>query len=232
MRAPTGVFPDDDPGAALPGRSAGHVVTTSRPGVPFARSLPFLEQAALYNAINFDLTYSDAAEHDGLMYTPLAFLYCPSDPGIAHRRRSLGGTGDATTSYGTCDGDWYVWSVNWDGGTNTVGPMNRSLFGPNYARRIAMSPTGRATRWRPRRALSATRQMRSCVKHAHRRPRTPSPGPILTPTSRSRSGLARGPGLSDQQLRHRDRQSQGGRARSATPAGPTAASITRASPRP
>jgi hypothetical protein len=31
--------------------------------------------------------------------------------------------------------DWYVWSVNW-GATNSVGPMNRSMFGPNYARRI------------------------------------------------------------------------------------------------
>ena len=41
------------------------------------------------------------------------FLYCPSDPGSHIDDASLGGTGDATTSYGTCDGDWYVWSVNW-----------------------------------------------------------------------------------------------------------------------
>ena len=46
----------------------------------------------------------------------------------------MGGTGDATTSYGTCDGDWYVWSVNWGTPPYTAGPMNRSLFGPNYAR--------------------------------------------------------------------------------------------------
>jgi prepilin-type processing-associated H-X9-DG protein len=48
----------------------------------------------------------------------------------------MGGTGLATTSYGTCDGDWYVWSVNW-GMTNSIGPRNKSAFGPNYSRKIA-----------------------------------------------------------------------------------------------
>jgi prepilin-type processing-associated H-X9-DG protein len=33
----------------------------------------------------------------------------------------MGGSGTATTSYGTCDGDWYVWSVNiTDGTSNTL----------------------------------------------------------------------------------------------------------------
>ena len=73
--------------------------------------------------------------------TPLPFLYCPSDPGTHIDDGTIGGTGYATTSYGTCDGDWYVWSVNW-GPTNSVGPMNRSLFGPNYARTIAMVTDG------------------------------------------------------------------------------------------
>jgi prepilin-type N-terminal cleavage/methylation domain-containing protein/prepilin-type processing-associated H-X9-DG protein len=106
----------------------------------FARSLPYVEQSSLYNAINFDFTYS-AKQNTTVEYTPLSFLYCPSDPGDHIDDTSLGGTLDATTSYGTCDGDWYVWSVNW-GATNTVGPMNRSLFGPNYSRRIAMVTDG------------------------------------------------------------------------------------------
>ena len=82
----------------------------------FARSAPFLEQVDFYNAINFDWTYSDPP-NTTVTVTPLSFLYCPSDPGIHIDDASLGGTVDATTSYGTCDGDWYVWSVNW-GATN------------------------------------------------------------------------------------------------------------------
>ena len=93
----------------------------------FARAMPFLEQGNFYNAINFDFTYSGAA-NTTLTYTPLSFLYCPSDPGNHIDDASMGGTGDATTSYGTCDGDWYVWSVNWTAPPYTPGPMNRSHF--------------------------------------------------------------------------------------------------------
>ncbi len=96
----------------------------------FARSLGYMEQSAAFNAINFDYTYSDPTNVTVETLT-LSFLFCPSDPGDHWDDASMGGTGDATTSYGTCDGDWYVWSVNW-GATNSVGPMNRSLFGPNY----------------------------------------------------------------------------------------------------
>ena len=67
----------------------------------FARSSPFLEQGAFYNAINFDFTYSGAA-NTTVEFTPLAFLYCPSDPGIHFDDASLGGTGD---------GDDELWHV-------------------------------------------------------------------------------------------------------------------------
>jgi prepilin-type N-terminal cleavage/methylation domain-containing protein/prepilin-type processing-associated H-X9-DG protein len=106
----------------------------------FARALPFMEQANMFNAINFDFTYSKAY-NTTVSTTPLAFLYCPSDPGDHIDDASMGGTGDATTSYGTCDGDWYVWSVNW-GPPNSVGPMNRSLFGPDFSRKIAQITDG------------------------------------------------------------------------------------------
>ena len=66
----------------------------------------------MYNAINFDNTYSDPS-NTTVTITPLSFLYCPSDPGSHIDDASLGGTGDATTSYGTCDGDFYVYSINW-----------------------------------------------------------------------------------------------------------------------
>jgi prepilin-type N-terminal cleavage/methylation domain-containing protein/prepilin-type processing-associated H-X9-DG protein len=126
----------------------------------FARSAPFLEQGAFYNSINFDFTYS-GDPNTTVTFTPLSFLYCPSDPGSHIDDGSLGGTGDATTSYGTCDGDWYVWSVNW-GPPNTVGPMNRSLFGPNFSRRISMITDGTSNTLMASEGYIGHAQMRSC----------------------------------------------------------------------
>src|SRR5271157_779141 len=138
----------------------------------FARSTPFMEQAAFYNSINFDYTYSDGT-NTTVTITPLAFLYCPSDPGNHIDDATLGGTGDATTSYGTCDGDWYVWSVNW-GTTNSVGPMNRSLFGPNFSRRIAMITDGTSNSLMASKGYIGHAQMRSCSGTAG----TPASDPV------------------------------------------------------
>jgi prepilin-type N-terminal cleavage/methylation domain-containing protein/prepilin-type processing-associated H-X9-DG protein len=126
----------------------------------FARSTPFLEQSSFFNALNFDYTYSDGT-NTTFTYTPLPFLYCPSDPGSHIDDGSLGGTGDATTSYGTCDGDWYVWSVNW-GPPNSIGPMNRSLFGPTYSRRIAMITDGTSNTLMASEGYIGHPQMRGC----------------------------------------------------------------------
>jgi prepilin-type N-terminal cleavage/methylation domain-containing protein/prepilin-type processing-associated H-X9-DG protein len=127
----------------------------------FARASAFIEQSALYNAINYDLTYS-AASNLTVTVTPLSFLYCPSDPGSHIDDASLGGTGDATTSYGTCDGDWYVFQFNW-GATNTVGPQNRSLFGPNYSRRISSITDGTSNTLAASEGYIGHAQMRSCL---------------------------------------------------------------------
>ncbi len=140
----------------------------------FARSLPFLEQGNFYNSINFDYTYSDGT-NTTVSYSPIAFLYCPSDPGSHIDDGSLGATGDATTSYGTCDGDWYVWAVNW-GTTNTVGPMNRSMFGPNYARRIAMVTDGLSNTMMASEGYIGHSQMRSCSGTAGSVPSDPVTG--------------------------------------------------------
>ncbi len=127
----------------------------------FARSLPFMEQSPMYNAINFDNTYSDNS-NTTVSFTPLSFLYCPSDPGSHIDDNSLGGTGDATTSYGTCDGDWYVYSIIW-GTTNSIGPQNRSMFGPNYARRIAAVTDGLSNTLMAAEGYIGHAQMRSCM---------------------------------------------------------------------
>ena len=122
----------------------------------FARSAPFIEQGAFFNGINFAYTYSDPP-NTTTSAIPLSLMYCPSDPGSHIDDASLGSTGDATTSYGTCDGVWYVWSVNW-GATNSVGPRNASLFGPNYSRSIAMVTDGFPIRsWRAKGKLDTIR---------------------------------------------------------------------------
>jgi prepilin-type N-terminal cleavage/methylation domain-containing protein/prepilin-type processing-associated H-X9-DG protein len=127
----------------------------------FARAAPFLEQGGFYNAINFTLTYSDPP-NTTVSNTPLAFLFCPSDPGSHIDDTTLGNTLTATTSYGSCDGDWYVWSVNW-GATNTVGPMNRSMFGPNYSRSAAMVTDGLSNTLMVSEGYVGHAQMRSCL---------------------------------------------------------------------
>ena len=173
----------------------------------FARSLPFMEQGNFYNAINFDFTYS-GPPNTTLTATPLAFLYCPSDPGSHIDDGSLGGTGDATTSYGTCDGDWYVWSVNWGTPPYTAGPQNRSLFGPNYARRIASITDGTSNTLAASEGFIGHAQMRSCGN---------TPGPPFGSCHRhlfvhehtsTWSQFSGGADLSNQQLRHGDRQSK------------------------
>jgi prepilin-type N-terminal cleavage/methylation domain-containing protein/prepilin-type processing-associated H-X9-DG protein len=125
----------------------------------FARISPFWEQGSLYNAINFSLTYS-APPNTTVANTPLSLLFCPSDPGHHNDDASMGNTGYATTSYGTCDGDWYVFTVNW--ATGTVGPQNRSLFGPNYARRIALITDGTSNTLAASEGLIGHHQWRSC----------------------------------------------------------------------
>jgi len=127
----------------------------------FARSAPFLDQGNFFNAINFNLTYS-APSNITVSTTPLPFLYCPSDGGSKIDDSSLGGTFFATTSYGVCEGDWYVFSINW-GTPNSVGPMNRSLFGPNYSRSVAMVKDGLSNTLMASEGLIGHAQMRSCL---------------------------------------------------------------------
>ena len=140
----------------------------------FARAAPFLEQGSFYNSINFSLTYS-APPNTTVSYTPLSSLFCPSDPGGHSDDASLGGTGAATTSYGTCDGDWYVFSINW-GATNSVGPRNGSLFGPNYSRAIAQATDGLSNSLMASEGTIGHAQMRSCL----RTPAVPSDASVGT----------------------------------------------------
>ena len=145
----------------------------------FARMSPFMEQGSFYNSINFSLTYS-AAENTTVSILPLNLMFCPSDPGSHIDDASLGGTLFATTSYGTSDGDWYVFQMNW-GATNSVGPMNKSMFGPNYSRSIAMMTDGTSHSIAISEGYIGHAQMRSCLNT----PTAPSDASVgtFTPTN-------------------------------------------------
>jgi prepilin-type N-terminal cleavage/methylation domain-containing protein/prepilin-type processing-associated H-X9-DG protein len=143
----------------------------------FARALGFIEQGNAYNSINWLWDY-DAPPNTTVLVLPLAFIYCPSDGGPHINGSTMTNNGDATGNYGTCDGDWYVWSVNWTTPPYTAGPQNRSLFGPDYARRIAAITDGTSNTLMASEGTIAHAQMRSCGK-------TPGPpsDPITGPYS-------------------------------------------------
>jgi len=128
----------------------------------FARSAPYLEQGNFYNSINFNLTYSDVT-NTTVSNTPLSFLFCPSDPGDHLDDGTEGGTGTATTSYGTSDGDWYVASFNYNTTPPSPGPQNRALFGPNFCRSIAGVTDGLSNTLMASEGLIGHAQMRSCL---------------------------------------------------------------------
>lgn len=86
-----------------------------------ARILPFLEQGALFDAVNFSAAHDRPANRT-VSTTAIGVFKCPSESlppaGIAPR---------ASTNYALSMGDWYVW-----GGFGL--PSNGSAFAPNRAR--------------------------------------------------------------------------------------------------
>ena len=123
------------------------------------------------------------AQHDGLQHAALVPLL-PERPGLAHRRRARSGnTLTATTSYGTCDGDWYVWSVNW-GATELGRPDEPVAVRPELLaadrdgdRRPEQHADGLGGLHRPRPDAELPEHADACL-------RTRSPGPGARRTSR------------------------------------------------
>jgi prepilin-type N-terminal cleavage/methylation domain-containing protein/prepilin-type processing-associated H-X9-DG protein len=93
------------------------------------RITPFMENLAIYNAINFDYKNSDV-QNLTITYTTVASYLCPSDPAPPHDPSS----GDASSSYGNVVGDWYVWEE--------LGQVNRVAFSPNVSKRLAQFTDG------------------------------------------------------------------------------------------
>jgi prepilin-type N-terminal cleavage/methylation domain-containing protein/prepilin-type processing-associated H-X9-DG protein len=105
-----------------------------------SRVVPYLEQGALYNAMNFTDKTTNVANSTAVSMT-LPFLICPSEVN-SQPYTSTSSAGVTTTygvsNYGWCVGDWYVY-----GGLSTT-MQNRSAFGVNASRRFASFTDGQS----------------------------------------------------------------------------------------
>ena len=111
---------------ALVLKGQGTTVTWTNGYGAYARILPFSEQGALFNAINFDLDMQTPPNTTAASVV-INFLVCPSE--VKPTARPLpDGTQYGIATYGFLEGDWYVW-----GGFNSS-QKNRSAFGSNMSR--------------------------------------------------------------------------------------------------
>jgi prepilin-type N-terminal cleavage/methylation domain-containing protein/prepilin-type processing-associated H-X9-DG protein len=103
-----------------------------------SRVAPFVEQAALFNSINYTLKTS-AADNSTVVGMTVKTLICPSEVN-PQPYTSTSSTGTVSTygvsNYGWCEGDWYTF-----GGTTSTTP-NRAAFGPNMSRTFASFSDG------------------------------------------------------------------------------------------
>jgi prepilin-type N-terminal cleavage/methylation domain-containing protein/prepilin-type processing-associated H-X9-DG protein len=97
-----------------------------------ARLLPYLEGNNLFNAANIGVFKEDPINSTIISLTVNAFI-CPSEVKPEPSQHDYGVSG--VVNYGMSGGDWFVW-----GGFN--GPQNRSAFGPNRSRRLAVFTDG------------------------------------------------------------------------------------------
>jgi prepilin-type N-terminal cleavage/methylation domain-containing protein/prepilin-type processing-associated H-X9-DG protein len=103
-----------------------------------SRIAPYLELAALYNAINYNNKTTDPSNATAVS-TQLTVLLCPSEAN-QDAFTSTNGLGVTTkfgvSSYGWCEGTWYTF-----GGLAVASPTP-SAIGPNLSRRLAAFTDG------------------------------------------------------------------------------------------
>ncbi len=125
---------------------------------PSARIMPYSEQGAMYNAMNFSLEYSDPTNAT-VMGTQASFLLCPSE---VYPQGSLTGDGFFyPTSYGWCVGDWYIWG-GIPGNPGSFPQVTRSMFSINLSRRFASITDGTSNTLMAAEAKSYAPQLRHC----------------------------------------------------------------------
>lgn len=99
---------------------------------PFARLLPYFDQANVYHMMNLNAEYNDPTLFNQAAVGHVIPLFlCPSEPrsaALTHAKYGkIGGV-----NYGFCMGDWYVWSGY--NGPASGEPRTRSAFGVNLNR--------------------------------------------------------------------------------------------------
>ncbi len=98
---------------------------------PFARLLPYFEQANVYNLMNLNAEYNNTTANTAAVGRVISLFLCPSEPrqeAFAHAK--YGNTGGV--NYGFSMGDWYVWQAAVG---QTYDPATRSAFGVNLNRK-------------------------------------------------------------------------------------------------
>jgi prepilin-type N-terminal cleavage/methylation domain-containing protein/prepilin-type processing-associated H-X9-DG protein len=92
------------------------------------RILPFMEQGAAFNALNFTFDHR-SAENSTVVGLFVSVFLCPSDTN-SNGKTAFPFVEASVTSYGFTQGDWFVWN-----GFNP--PENRAAFAPNRCRKLA-----------------------------------------------------------------------------------------------
>jgi prepilin-type N-terminal cleavage/methylation domain-containing protein/prepilin-type processing-associated H-X9-DG protein len=114
------------------GAGTGNTVAWTNGWSALARILPYMEQGNLYSSANFAIWKEDPTNTTVVALTVNAFI-CPSAPKTQPNLLDYGYSG--VTSYGVCQGDWFVW-----GGFS--GPYNGAAFSTNQARTLAAFTDG------------------------------------------------------------------------------------------
>ncbi|MDR3634839.1 MAG: DUF1559 domain-containing protein [Isosphaeraceae bacterium] len=101
-----------------------------------AKILSFAEQSQSYNAMNYVFKDSDVS-NTTICGSLIKMFVCPSDPNT--QSFNDGGTVFGGSNYGSCDGDWYVFSFSQGApaGTGWAGMPSRTAFAVNMARPIS-----------------------------------------------------------------------------------------------
>ena len=153
-----------------------------------ARILPFAEQSAIFNSMNFTEKDSNAI-NSTMCGTWVSIFVCPSDT----QAMETGGPAPATSfgpdSYGVCVGDWYIYggangySANGSPGPGASTNPSRALFPVNVARRIGEVPDGLSNTLMASEFKSSQPQLRSGSAYCHVTPATLGPNGPWDPTA-------------------------------------------------
>ncbi len=101
-----------------------------------AKILPFMEQSNSYNAMNYLFKDSDVT-NSTICGTLVKAYICPSDPNT--QLYNDGGTVFGGSNYGSCDGDWYIFSFakGAPAASTWAGMPSRTAFSVNTARPLS-----------------------------------------------------------------------------------------------